>query len=124
MSTHDDSSGRSAAVAHAEIGGDSWRSVAHAQRSATPDHSDWYAITAELVDTLRCLAAVASVLAQQVDGYGRGRVLRDDAGMDPAERLAQAGLLGTQLRVEIDRAERTANRFWSAIGHIAVEVGP
>lgn len=124
MSPHDDSSGRSAAVVHAEIGGDSWRSVAHAQRSATPDHSDWYAITGELVDTLRCLAAVATVLVEQVDGYGRGRVLRDDASIDPAERLAQAWPLGAQLRFEIDRAERTANRFWSEIGHIAVEVRP
>ncbi|MGD9531914.1 hypothetical protein [Pseudonocardia sp.] len=124
MSIHDDSSGRSAAVAHAEIGGDSWRSVAHAQRAATPDHSDWYAITGELVDTLRCLAAVASVLAQQAEGYGRGRVLRDDAGADPASRLVEAWSLGVQLRAEIDIAERTANRFWSAIGHIAVEVGP
>lgn len=123
MSTHDDNIGRSAAVVHAEIGGDSWRSVAHAQRSATPDHLDWYAITAELVDTLRCLAAVASVLSQQADGYGHGRALRDYGGIDPAERLAQVRSLAAQLRVEIEAAERTAHRFRSVIDHIAVEVG-
>ncbi|MDN5859117.1 MAG: hypothetical protein L0H84_10880 [Pseudonocardia sp.] len=122
MSTHNDSSGRPVAVVHAEIGGDSWRSVVHAQQSATPDHGDWYAITGEAVDTLRCLAAVVSVLAQQVRGYGHGRVLRDDTGLDPTVRLAQASSLAAQLRVEIDHAEATANRFWSQIGHIAVEV--
>jgi hypothetical protein len=123
MSTDNDSSGRRVAVVHAEIGGDSWRSVVHAQGVATPDHGDWYAITGELIDTLRCLSTLASIFSRQVAAYGRGRVVRDDeAGHDPAERLAIASSWAAQLSYELDRTERTANRFWTEVGHIAVEV--
>lgn len=123
MSTDNDSSGRPVAVVHAEIGGDAWRSVVHAQQSATPDHADWYAITGEVVDTLRGLASLTSVLAHQVANYGAGRALRDDAGMRPSDRLSAAVSHAAQLRAELDRAERTANLFWSEIGHIALGDG-
>lgn len=121
MNTDNDSGGRPVAVVHAEIGGDAWRSVGHVQRSTTSDHSDWYAITGEMAETLRCIAAVASVLGRQVRTYREGRVLRDDAGMDPTERADRAWSLASRLRADIDRAERTANEFWSEISHIAVE---
>ncbi|OLT01439.1 hypothetical protein BJF90_32010 [Pseudonocardia sp. CNS-004] len=123
MSTDNDSSGRPVAVVHAEIGGDSWRSVVHAQGAAAPDHSDWYAITGEVVDTLRCLSTLAGIFNRQVAAYGRDRVVRDDEpGHDPAERLAIASSWAAQLSHELDRTERTANMFWSEVGHIAVEV--
>ncbi|MDN5851363.1 MAG: hypothetical protein L0K86_00705 [Actinomycetia bacterium] len=114
--------GRPPAVLNAEAGADAWRCVVHDQGAATADHGDWYAITGETVDTLRCLISLAGVLARQVAGYGTGRVLRDDAGADPAERLAIASSVAAQLRADLDRAERAANRLWSQIGHIAVEV--
>jgi len=121
MSTHE-FDGPAAAVQHATNGAGSWRSAAHAQQSATPDHSDWYAITGEITDTLRCLATLASVFAQQINAYGDGRVLRDDAGADPAVRLVDARAFAYELRAHLDAADYVANRFWSEISHIAVEV--
>lgn len=121
MSTDNDSSGRPVAVVHAEIGGDSWRSVVHTQRSATPDHSDWYSITGEVVDTLRCLFSLADVFASQIRRYGRDRIVRDDAGMVPADRLERAVLHAENLRAHLADAESAAAGFWSEISHIAVE---
>jgi len=121
MNTNDDRYGRPAAVVQAEHGGVAWRSVVHAQLSANVDHGDWYSITAEMVDTLRSLASLATVFAQQIAHYGESKALRDDAGMDPAERLAAASARAAELRIELDRTERVANAFWSEISHIAVE---
>lgn len=108
------------AVRWAEVGAQAWRSVVHAQRSAAPDHGDFYALAAELVDTLRSLESLAGELGRQVAGYGQGRVLRDDAGEQPAARLAEA--VGNLARVRhlLAGAERAANAYWSAVGHIAV----
>ncbi|MDN5861564.1 MAG: hypothetical protein L0H84_23425, partial [Pseudonocardia sp.] len=72
--------------------------------------------------TLRCLSSMTGVLSQQIAGYGRGRVLRDDAGRDPAERLSECVRRAEQLRSHVDTAERAANDLWSQIGHIAVEI--
>lgn len=105
----------------AEAGAHKWRQVVHAQQSATPDHSDFYALTGEVVDTLRSLEALASVLGQQVAGYGQGRALRDDEGAQPAARLASAVADLTRVRELLVGAEGSANRFWSEIGHVAVE---
>ena len=122
MSTHDND-GHTAAVQHATAGAESWRSAVDNQQAAAADHSDWYAITGEVVDTLRSMAVLAATFASQVATYGRGRVMRDDEpGHDPAERLAIASSWAAQVQHDIDHAERTANRFWNEISHIAVEV--
>ena len=122
MSTHDND-GSTAAVQHATTGADSWRSAAYAQGPATPNHSDWYAIAGEMVDTLRCLSTLSTVLAQQIAGYGSGRVLRDDDPVvDPAERLSDSVRRAEWLRAHLSIAERSADDLWSLIGHIAVEV--
>ncbi len=111
----------SQAVRAAAAGSGEWRSAVVSQRSATPDHGDFYGLASELVDTLRALEALTGVLGRQVAGYGHGRVLRDDAGEQPEERLAEAvehlGRVGQLLA----KAERAANAYWSAIGHVAVE---
>ena len=120
MNTHAND-GSAAAVQHATNGANSWSSAVHAQQSATPEHSDWYAITGEITDTLRCLAALAAVLARQINTYGAGRVLRDDAGAHPDERLAAARTSAYELRAHLDAADHVANRFWNEISHIAVE---
>lgn len=111
----------SQAVRAAEAGSGEWRSAVVAQRSATPDHGDFYGLAAELVDTLRALESLTGVLARQVAGYGPGRVLRDDAGEQPAARLADAVAHLTRTGQLLARAERAANAYWSAIGHVAVE---
>ena len=113
---------RAPAVEHAQAGARAWRSAVHAQLAATPDHVDFYAVTGEVVETLRSLSGLAGLLVGQVATYGRGRVLRDDVpGHDPAERLAIASSWAAQLQHDLDHAERTANQFWNEISHIAVE---
>jgi hypothetical protein len=118
-----DSNERPVAIIHATNAADSWRSAALSQRTATPDHSDFYNLTAEVVDTLQALSQLFAVLRIQIAGYGDGRTLRDDEpGHDPAERLVMACGLAGLLQRDLDVAERSAQRFWSEIGHIAVEV--
>ncbi|MBN9102333.1 MAG: hypothetical protein J0I49_30175 [Pseudonocardia sp.] len=116
--------GRSHAVRRAVAGAEAWREVVHAQRVATPDHADFYALAGEMVETLRVLDSLVGVLAGQVAGYGGGRAVYDDEGADPACRLRSAVLALVVTRDELAQGERAANEFWSAIGHIGVETGP
>jgi hypothetical protein len=115
---------RPPAVAAAEAASQAWRASVLVQRTAPAEHSDFYALAGELVDTLRALSNLAGVLAAQVAGYGHGRVLRDDADADPAVRLADAAPLLALVQRDLDRAERAANQFWSEISHIGTEVAP
>jgi hypothetical protein len=109
----------------AECGAQAWRAVAPAQRMAAPHHGDFYALAGSVVDTLAALAAVAQVLADKVEGYANGRPVYDDTGtVDPRERLAAAEAELRLLRRLLHEADVPANRFWSAIGHIGVEVTP
>ena len=98
-----------------------WRLAVLGQQEAAPDHCEFYALAGELVATLRALEALAAVLARQVAGYGRGRVLRDDAGLAPGVRLADAVVLLGYSGKSLAQAQAAANEFWSAIGHVAVE---
>jgi hypothetical protein len=117
---------RSHAIQRAESGADAWREALNAHRAANPDHSDFYALAGEMVETLRMLDAVAGVLARHVGGYhaghgdGAGREVYDDEGANPAHRLRAAVLALAETRHGLAGAERAANRFWSAIGHIGV----
>jgi hypothetical protein len=114
---------RSAAVANAEAGAQAWRTAVHAQQTATGDHADFYALAGEIVDTLRAMETLtAVVLRSQVAAYGQGRALYDDEGADPAVRLAKAAAQVAATGQHLTDAQRSANRFWSAIGHIGVEV--
>lgn len=109
---------RPRAVQQAEVGAVAWRAVVHAQQSATPNHADLYALAGDLVDTLRALNVVAGLLARQTAGYATGREVNDDEGANPAHRLRAAVLALAETRHGIALAERGANQFWSAIGHI------
>ncbi|WP_219419609.1 hypothetical protein [Pseudonocardia nigra] len=113
---------RSEAVAQAEAGATAWRAVVHAQRSAAPDHADFYALAAAVVETLQLMELLTAVLGAQVAGYGQGRALYDDEGGDPAVRLAEAVWHVSAIGQHLAVAEWSANRFWSAIGHVGVEV--
>ncbi|MDQ2709935.1 MAG: hypothetical protein M3Z25_20940 [Actinomycetota bacterium] len=105
----------------AEAGARAWREAACAQRSALADHGEFYGLAGELVATLRALESLADVLVRQVATYGQGRALRDDEDAQPAARLASAVADLTRVRELLSGAERAANRFWSEIGHVAVE---
>lgn len=108
-------------LAAAEAGASEWRAAVAVQRAAKPDHCQFYELAGELLATLRALESMCEVLGRQVAGYGLGRVLRDDAGAIPAVRLADAADELARTRELLATAERTANGFWSAIGHIGVE---
>jgi hypothetical protein len=115
----------SGAVAAGENGARWWATAAQLQRatrSEVLDHSEFYDLTAELVATLRTLEDLADTLARQTAGYGTGRRLRDDAGGDPAERLCRAMAEASALRINLAAAVRDGERFWSAVGHIGLEL--
>ncbi len=127
---NDEPDDRPEAVRQADAGARAWRAVVHAQRSAAPDHADFYALAAELVDTLASIGSLAGVLARQVEDYAQGqavgeRVYDDSRTVDPVARLADAAQwLRALSDVFDDDASRYVNRFWDAIGHIGVEDVP
>lgn len=125
MSSHYDNDGQDVddrpAVRQAEAGAQAWRAVVHAQGTADPEHTDFYAIAAELVDTLAAVAALAEVLARQVEHYGDDRPVYDDSRVvDPYERLYAAAADMHELAVRAREADRVVNAFWSRISHIGV----
>jgi len=120
---------RPEAVRHADAGARAWRAAAHAQQSATQDHSDFYELAGHLVDTLAAVESLARLLAGQVTRYAdaqpEGQVVYDDSRtMDQGERLHDAALDLRHLAGAASDAGSDANRFWSAISHIGVEDAP
>ncbi|ODU06700.1 MAG: hypothetical protein ABS81_04275 [Pseudonocardia sp. SCN 72-86] len=119
---HHDADGRPEAVREASAGAKAWRAVVHAQRTAEPDHADFYAMAADVVDTLAALAGLAEVMAWQVAHYGNTRPVYDDSrAFDPRERLDLAALDLRELATRMRAADRVVNAFWSRIGHIGVD---
>lgn len=93
-----------------------------AVRAEALEHADFYDLAAETVATLRSLEDLAELLGRQVGGYGTGRRMRDDARCDPAARLTRAVADLAGLRVALGSAVAEGERFWSAVGHIGVEL--
>ena len=127
-SAHADTGQDDTAARRAEAGVSGWEDAVRLQRWATPDHADFYALAGEIVATLYALDDLAQVLRRQVAGYGqaqqdRGRRLYDDSygQVDPAVRLADAVDELDGLAAHLPETQGSANRFWSAIGHIGVE---
>ncbi|GAY09634.1 hypothetical protein [Pseudonocardia sp. N23] len=110
------------AVREAAAGAKAWRASVRAQRTAVPDHADFYAMTADVVDTLAAAAGLAEVMAWQVAHYGDTRPVYDDTGVvDPRERLDAAAMDLHELAASLRSAHRIANTFWSRISHIGVD---
>jgi hypothetical protein len=119
--------GGSAAVVHAEAGAQAWRAAARVQRSARAGHSDFYAIAGCLVETVQAVHDLAQVLAAQVRGYAAGlpselQVYDDTRTFSPQQRLEQAAIELEAVAAHLGQAAFRGNGFWSAIGHIGVEV--
>jgi hypothetical protein len=115
------------AVAAAVNGARWWATAAQVQRMTRAealDHAVFSDLAAELVATLRSLEDLADTLARQSAGYGTGRRLRDDTGADPAARLGRAMAEATALRIDLAAAVRDAERFWSAVSHIGLDLPP
>jgi hypothetical protein len=113
----------SLAIERAREGADAWSDVARYQRGANPDHADFYVIAGELVQTVAALQDMTQVLRRQVEGYAEGRDVYDDLQqMDPKLRLAEAAGYLLLTRDALETVYKRANAFWSAIGHIGVQV--
>ena len=111
------------AVTRADAAAEAWEDAVRLQRWAPADHADFYALGCEMVRTLQALDDLARLLGPRVRFYGRGRDVYDDTrAIDPTARLADAAAELELLAELLTAAQRPANRFWSAIGHIGVEV--
>jgi hypothetical protein len=113
------------ALAAAETAARWWSTAVAAQRAVRAEafeHADFYDLAAEAVGTLRSLEDLAALLARQVGSYGAGRNLRDDAGGDPSARMVRAVAEVSALRIAVAGAVGEGERFWSAIGHIGLEL--
>jgi hypothetical protein len=103
---------------------DAVRQAVASQRMTHPDHEQFYAWGYALSEITHQLKHVSRILATQVKHYGDERVLRDDAGADPKDRLhvmeAELRVLATTLA----EAERIARRYHSEASHIAVAIDP
>ncbi len=116
---------RSPALMQAETGTEAWRTAARHQIRAAADHADFYALAGAAVITLHALDDLFGILGTQLAEYATGRPVYDDTGeIDPVERLRQARAEIEATRHGLRRAERAANGFWSAIGHIGIEAQP
>ena len=114
---------RPQAVQQAEAGVQAWRAAARHQLNAVPDHTDFYALGGDLVATLHALQDLARVLDGQVQHYGQDRAVYDDTHTaDPQQRLTAAAIELEALAEVLGTAIWSADRYWSAIGHIGVEV--
>ncbi len=118
--------GRSVAVRCADTGSRAWRQVLEAQRMAAPDHSDFYAVVGELVETLRNLDGLTGLLARQVADYpntmiAAGRRLYDDEGANPEHRVRAAVLALAETRAALSAAERAATQLFAQLSHIGTE---
>lgn len=101
------------------------RAVITAQREdADPAHEDWYAWGYALSEVTAQLNHLCRVLSAQVLHYGDRRILRDDAGADPHQRLEAMSQHLVTLAGEFNTANATARAFHSEASHIAVEVNP
>ncbi|GAY12616.1 hypothetical protein [Pseudonocardia sp. N23] len=119
--THIDDPDIPEAVREARAGAKSWRAAVLAQRTAVSDHADFYAMTADVVDTLAAVGSLAEVLARQVAHYGDNRPVYDDTRVaDPRERLDAAAMDLYELAARLRSPDRIANTFWSRISHIGV----
>ena len=122
MNTPDE---RPRALRSAEAASTAWAETVEHQQDAARRHADFYALAGEMVATLYALDDLTVVLAAQVGSYGQGRILYDDSRtVDPAARLADAVHCLRDVRAALGPATAAANAFWSAIGHIGVEVTP
>jgi len=119
---------RSSAVVQAEAGARAWLAVVGAQQDATPDHADFSLLAGCLVDTLAAVESLARVLGRQVEGYpgglDAGRVVSDDRGRDPHQRLVGAARDLDAAALYAGSAAREVHRFFSAIEHIGVHDTP
>lgn len=98
--------------------------VGRQAKDADPAHESFYTWGWALTEVSDTLGQLCRMMAPQVIRYGDARVLRDDEGVDPYERLREMRELLDALYSQLELANTTARAYHSATGHIAVEVDP
>lgn len=94
------------------------------QQDRDPAHEDFYTWGWALSELTARVHDIGQVLERQVASYGSRRILRDDEGVDPTIRLQEASHQLQEMMIALERANRAARAYHSAIGHIGVEVDP
>lgn len=94
------------------------------QQDADPAHEHFYAWGGALDEITRRLAHACRVLDMQIGEYGDNRILRDDDGMKPSERVYRMRVIVRNLGVLLEEANVTARSYHSEASHLAVEVDP
>jgi hypothetical protein len=89
-----------------------------------PAHEDFYLWGWALSEVTDTLGQLCRTMAPQVARYGDTRVLRDDEGGDPFDRLREMRELLGSLYSQLELANATARAYHSAASHVAVEVDP
>jgi hypothetical protein len=89
-----------------------------------PAHEDFHAWGYALSELTYRLAGVCRTLEQQVASYGHRRLLADDDGGDPYQRLADMRRLLADLSTRFDAAGVIAHQYHAEAGHLGVEVDP
>ena len=114
-------------VTAAETGAQWWACATaslHLRLRGSLSHADLHDLAGELVTTLQALEGLTSALARHTEAYAERGDLRDDEDADPTARLE----LGVAEVREVGRllgtALRPANAFWSAVGHIGLQLDP
>ncbi len=103
-------------------GTEGWRDAERLQRWAAADHTDFYTLAGELSETLHALHGLAITLRSQVSTYAAHHHVCDDTrSYDPHERLNDAARSLSLLSELLVRAQRRAEEYHSAIGHIGTE---
>lgn len=89
-----------------------------------PAHEDFYTWGAAITEITDTLDRVCRALGEQGGHEGDTRVLRDDAGMDPYERLADTRYHLAALYPALEHANAAARGLPLLHRHIAMEVDP
>jgi hypothetical protein len=98
--------------------------VAAQAQDPDPAHEDFYAWGWAISGAMNQLSHVCRTLQRQVAHYSDSRILLDDEGLNPAERLTQMRTELDTLARLLDQAYAVADRYHQQASHIGVEVDP
>lgn len=95
---------------------------AAAREHIDPDVADLYEAGGAYKETIAALAALAEQTIHEMQRLPERVILRADDGKDPGEHRRAAIVHLAEMRRSLDQAHEAANRYHSAVGHLAVEV--
>jgi hypothetical protein len=98
--------------------------AAASQGRAAGHHEDFARWGSALTELTGTLALVCRILDGQITHYGDERVLSDDAGGDPYERVGEMRRHLSALDMALTEASVQSQAYRDASGHLGVEVDP